>query len=292
MPRILLRVQYDGANYFGWQRQIDDQPSVQAVVEAAIRDLFQEPVKILGAGRTDRGVSARGMPAHFNVETRLRGEELRRAIDVRLPADVSIRSAEVVADDFHCRYHTCGKCYAYRLLRTRKRAPLVRFAYFWPKRLDMDLLRRAGAPLIGTHDFSSFATMLVEHENRQTTQPDPDKPDKPQGNIRTLYDISVVERGEIVTLLLFGDGFLRGMVRSIVGTILDVASKGLDPSVVGQILAAKDRREAGPNLPAHGLMLERVFYDDAERETWQARAKAASIRDFAPSGVQWPEELY
>ncbi|MCA8938948.1 MAG: tRNA pseudouridine(38-40) synthase TruA [Planctomycetes bacterium] len=292
MPRFLIEVQYDGSAYFGWQRQGDGQISVQEVVEASLSDLFGQPTTVLAAGRTDRGVSARAMPAQFTSETRLRGEELRRAIDFRLPPDVAIRSLREVPEDFHCRYDALGKVYAYRLNNARRRAPLARFALLWPRALDFELMHQASRALIGTHDFSSFATLLSEHPNKQTTQPDPDNPDKPQGNVRTIHEIATIRRGEIVSLLVFGDGFLRGMVRAVVGTLLEVATKQREASEVATILAARDRRLAGPNVPAHGLMLERVFYEDAERERWIARAREAATRPQGASDIQWPEELF
>ena len=118
---------------------------------------------------------ARGLPAQIDIETRLRGEELRRAIDVRLPEDVSLLSIEEKPESFQWRYDTLGKCYAYRLNRSRKRAPLMRRnSHVEPRKLDIETMRNASRALIGKHDFSAFATLLSEHENRLTTQPDPD----------------------------------------------------------------------------------------------------------------------
>lgn len=276
MPRFLFRFQYNGTAYLGWQRQNYDDNTVQAVIEKAIQDLVGVPVHLYGASRTDRGVHARDMAAQADLDTRLRGEELRRAIDVRLPRDVTLTSVAEVADDFNCRHAAIGKCYIYRLYNSRRRpALLADQVYHVPRTLDVALMRRAAWPLVGTHDFASFATLLSEKPGGLTSQPDPENPEKPEGNIRTLYSVNIIQRSERVSVMLFGDGFLRGMVRGIVGTLVNVGLGKITPETVSRILHAKDRRSAGANLPGQGLTLERIFFEQAEMDQWIEAAKAA-----------------
>lgn len=291
MPRFLFQIQYDGERFYGWQRQANDQLTVQEVVEDAAADLVGKPVILHSAGRTDRGVHARAMPAHVDLETRLRGEELRRAIDVRLPDDVALLKVEEVEPNFHCRYMAQGKCYAYRWHTSRRRSPMVRrFAHFEPRKLELAQMREAAAELVGTHDFAAFATLLSEHEDRLTSKPDPDNPEKPVGNTRTIYAAELIQRGELLTLLLFGDGFLRGMVRGIAGTLIDAGLGKLDGMGMQKILRSQDRRQASANLPACGLTLEKVFYEPSEMHEWIARAKENAHRVGTPL-IALPPEL-
>jgi len=275
MPRFLLHIQYDGHAYFGWQRQAHDQITVQEVVEDAIADLVKSPVVLHSSGRTDRGVHARAMPAHCDFESRLRDETLRRAIDVRLPDDVSLLSIKEVEPDFHCRFMCIGKAYAYRWHNSRKRSPLARaHTHHEPRKLDLVAMQEAANVLVGTHDFAAFATLLCEHEDRLTSRPDPDNPEKPVGNIRTIHAAEVVTFGEGVTLMLFGDGFLRGMVRGVAGTLLDAGLGKLSAAQVAEIVASKDRKLASANMPACGLTLEKVFYEHSEMDLWIAQLRA------------------
>jgi len=276
MPRFLFRFQYTGTAYLGWQRQDYDPNTIQGTIERAIHDLVGHDVHLYGASRTDRGVHARDMAAQADLETRLRDEELRRAIDVRLPRDVTLTAVTEVAPDFNCRHAAIGKCYVYRLYNSKRRpALLADQVYHVPRTLDVGLMRKAAYPLVGTHDFASFATLLSEKPGGLTSQPDPDNPDKPEGNIRTMHAVCVIQRTERISVALFGDGFLRGMVRGIVGTLVNVGLGKIPPETVARILHAKDRKKAGANLPGQGLTLERVFFDEAEMAQWIEAAKAA-----------------
>lgn len=280
--RFLLTIQYDGTDFYGWQRQRPGQRSVQEVVENAIADLVGGPVSILASGRTDRGVHARGMPAHVDLVTRLRGEELRRAIDARLPPDVALMGVLEVAPDFHCRYQNHGKCYIYRAYAGRSRLPLMnRYAVAEHRHMDVSAMREAAAQLTGTHDYSAFATLLSEHEGRLTSQPDPDNPEKPQGNVRTVFALRIVQAGPLVCWCYFGDGFLRGMVRGLTGTLMDVGFGKLSADDVSGILRSGDRREAGANAPGRGLTLERVFFDQGQMERWMEYARLQELRGTA-----------
>ncbi len=289
MPRFLFKFQYTGTRYLGWQRQSYDDNTVQGTIERAITDLTGAPVTLYGASRTDRGVHARDMAAQADLETRLRGEELRRAIDSRLPHDITLTDVSEVPDDFNCRHRAVGKCYVYRIYNSRRRpALLANLVHHVPRELDVRKMREAARCLLGTHDFGSFGTLLSEKPGGLTSQPDPDNPEKPEGNIRTIYGVFVIHQSERIAVAIFGDGFLRGMVRGIVGTLVQVGLGKITPKVVERILKAKDRKAAGANLPGEGLTLERIFYQESEMQQWiEAAARAeryASGSEAAPVG--------
>lgn len=283
MRRILLEVEYHGQAYFGWQRQ-GPARSVQGTLEAAVADLVGHPAQVHGAGRTDRGVHALAMPAHVDVSSRLRCDELVMALNARLPADCAVRTARETDPRFHARFDARSKLYRYRFYLSRARSPLLADrAHQVPRKLDLDAMSEAAAHLIGTHDFLSFRTN-PEEPQVQATASDEDEPDttadlhgpaavangdftpppwrkaRPQGTTRTIFDARLHLRSGVLSLDVRGDGFLRGMVRAVAGTLLEVGLGKQPPTWVTQLLQARDRREAGANLPPHGLTLVSVDY--------------------------------
>jgi tRNA pseudouridine38-40 synthase len=244
MATYRLIVEYDGTAYAGWQRQAD-QPTIQAALEAAIEAMTQTPVPIVGAGRTDAGVHALGQVASFRSETRLSVTEWERGLNGLLPDDISVRSVELVADDFHARYSAKQKLYEYRILNRRDRSALDRFrAWHVRKPLDMAAMRQAATLLIGRHDFSSFQGSPTDNDN-------------PMCEIRTL---EIQGDGERIRLEVAAERFLKQMVRAIVGTLVEVGHGRRTPASVKDILDACDRRAAGYTAPPHGLYLVRVEY--------------------------------
>ena len=246
MPTVKLILEYDGSRYAGWQRQ-PDQPTIQEAVETAILQLTQETVSVIGAGRTDSGVHALGQVASFRIERPWTPREWIRGMNARLPEDIAVRSAEVLPDDFHARYAARGKLYEYRILNRGER-PAVDRAYVWHvhKTLDQQAMEQAATFLVGSHDFSSFEGSLTDNE-------DP---------VCDLRQLSVSRQGDLLTIHAYADRFLKHMVRSIVGTLVEVGHAKRKPEALKTILAAKDRTAAGRTAPPHGLFLIRVDYEE------------------------------
>ncbi len=242
--RLHLELEWDGARFVGWQSQPGAR-SVQDTLHAACAALA-EAARPVAAGRTDAGVHALCMPAHVDVRLgslRPTPERLAAALNAHLPPDVAVRSARAAPAGFHARFSCLERAYLYRVLRADARRPL------WEGRalrvaapLDVEAMREAAAPLIGTHDFAAFAT----REERQT--------------VRELRELRLEERGELLELHLRGESFLRHMVRGLVGTLLEVGSGRVQADAVQGILLGRDRGAAGRNVPAHGLYFAGARY--------------------------------
>ena len=248
VPRTLrLLITYDGTNYAGWQRQ-DNARSVQQVIEEAFVPLFErsgQAPSLAGASRTDAGVHALGQVASIVVPFDLSAIAVHRALNVRLPFDVRVLDVAEAAPRFHARFEARSKSYRYRIATTRVMSPFDRwFVWHMPRPCDPALMRAAAPRLVGRHDFASF-------EGRDSVLLD---------TVRTLTRIEVFERPGEIVVEVDGDGFLRHMVRIVVGTLVDVGC-GLRPaSWVADALSARDRRAAGQTAPAAGLTLVSVQY--------------------------------
>ena len=263
-----LILSYRGAGYAGWQRQ-ENAVGVQQVVEEALARLLGAageaaglpPVRVIAAGRTDAGAHARAQAAHLELAA---GEALPESItlralvhgvDTHLPEDVRVMAAHRVADGFHARKHAAGKVYLYRLRPAAVLSPLdAPYVVRVGEGLDLDAMRRASAALPGRHDFTAFALAGGAHG-----QP-----------FRTIERAEWLEADGELRFEIEGDGFLRGMVRSLVGTLLEVGRGRRTPDAFRALLAGRPRAEAGPTAPAHGLCLERVIYPErwTAVETW------------------------
>jgi tRNA pseudouridine38-40 synthase len=248
MPTFKLTLEYDGRAFAGWQNQLERERTVQGELLRALREMTAGPVRLLGAGRTDAGVHAEGQVASVALETRLDGETLRRALNAKLPSDVAVLAAEPRHDGFDARRDAIAKRYRYEIWNGEQPSPL-RAARAWQVREPLDLSRLgAGADqLLGTHDFSSFrgAGSAVKT------------------NVRTLRRIDMAGAGGGEVRLGFeGDGFLRHMVRNLVGTLVEVGLARRAPEWIADVLAQRDRAAAGRTAPACGLVLEWVRYPD------------------------------
>lgn len=245
MPTVKLILEYDGSRYAGWQRQ-PDQPTVQEAIETAIHQLTQQTVSVIGAGRTDSGVHALGQVVSFRIDRDWTPYEWTRGFNARLPQDIAVRSAAIMPDDFHARYSASGKLYEYRIFNRPER-PAIDRAYLWHvhKPLDQEAMNRAAALLIGSRDFTSFEGTLTDNE-------DP---------ICHLQQLSLTGQGDLLSIQVYADRFLKHMVRAIVGTLVEVGHGKRKPESLTDILAAKDRRIAGRTAPPQGLFLLRVDYN-------------------------------
>jgi tRNA pseudouridine38-40 synthase len=244
MTTYRLLLSYRGAAYAGWQRQ-ENALAVQQVVEEAVERLVGHPVRVVGASRTDAGVHARGQAAHLELPRPFAERGLVQGTNHYLPADVRVLAAAAMPAGFHARRHAWGKEYLYRLSRAPVLSPLDSlFVAHAPGALDRESMARAVESLPGRHDFSAFALT-----GGSRGQP-----------FRRIFSARWEESGEEMRFQVVGKGFLRGMVRALVGTLLEVGSGKRSPESFAALLAGKPRAEAGPTAPAHGLVLERVLY--------------------------------
>jgi tRNA pseudouridine38-40 synthase len=241
--RVRAVVAYDGANYGGFQRQTNA-PTVQAALEAALAQVTQEEVSVLFAGRTDAGVHAEGQVVAFDTTWRHGEIVLQRALNAVLPADVVVRDVEEVEPDFHPRYDARSRRYRYTLHNAATRCPLTRrYSLHVAAALDVDEMQRAAQSLVGEHDFAAFGQ-------------------SPQGD-HTVRRVLRAEWGGAPPRLTFdieANAFLYRMVRSIVGTLLVVGRGEMSVEDFVAVLASRDRSQAGPTAPPHGLCLLEVKY--------------------------------
>ena len=248
---IRLTIAFDGTEFGGWQRQRHGQ-TIQGEIEKNLALITAAQVTLHGAGRTDAGVHAEAMTAHFATPATINCQSLVRALNSLLPAAIRIIKAEEVSADFHARYSATGKRYAYTIQTAAIQSPFERlYAVQVVKPLDFAAMRSCLAILIGTHDFSSFENSGSRDRSR----------DSVRGAVRTIVEARLsAGEGQKHTFLFSGDGFLRSMVRNIVGTVLEAGKGKISPADFAAILQAKDRNLAGPAAPAHGLVLKEVFY--------------------------------
>ncbi len=246
MPNYRFTLEYDGAGFKGWQAQAGGQRTVQDEFEAAIGRVTGQRLRVTAAGRTDAGVHALGQVASARISTELSPAVLQRALNQAMPEDLAVVAAERAADDFHARYSAVGKLYCYRVWNAATRSPLRSARAHWvARKLDVPAMSRAAEAFVGRHDFAALQAAGSEVES----------------TLRTLKRL-VVERESAGELVFWAeaDGFLRHMVRNLVGTLLEVGSGRRSVDSMTELLACGDRRRAGPTAPAAGLTLVRVFY--------------------------------
>ncbi len=242
--RYRLDIAYLGAGFAGWQRQANAD-TVQARVEAALAELVGESVTVVGASRTDAGVHARAQVAHIDLSQPFSTKGLVFGTHHLLPPAIRVLSAGLALEGFHARFSAAAKEYAYRVRPGRFVPPdLVPFVLAVPDRLDLERLMAATLRLPGRHDFSCFALAGGSHRSP----------------IRTLFRAAWEQEAGALTLRIAGDGFLRGMVRGLVGTLLEVALDQRSLASFTALLAGGERGAAGPTAPAHALTLERIDY--------------------------------
>ena len=240
-----LTIEYDGTAYHGWQRQKTDR-SIQAEIETALGAMTRRKIILTGSGRTDAGVHALRQVANFFCDTGLSPDAFQKGLNSLLPDDIVIRTCETVSEDFHARYAAKSKTYQYKILNRFIPAAMGR-QYVWHirKHLDVEAMEKGAAHLVGTHDFKAFEG---SGSPRSST-------------IRTIMKADFIPRPDGYLLFeIRADGFLKFMVRNIVGTLVAVGLGEITPQDVCRILRGKDRNRAGATAPAHGLVLIDVEY--------------------------------
>lgn len=247
LRRILLTLEYDGTGFAGLQTQAQGERTLQQELEAALSKIPGARPKIWPCGRTDAGVHALAMPVHYDTEDRIPTEKIPYALNSLLPPDIRALRAEEVPPDFHARKSCLWREYRYRILQRRMPPALDRYRVWWiPQSLNLIPLRHALESLVGTHDFRAFAVK----EERST--------------VREIYrahlEVWPTEGGREVWLEFVGSGFLRGQVRSMVGTLVEVGLGKRDSSSIAFLLENGSRKDAGANAPAHGLYFVRAGY--------------------------------
>ncbi len=251
--KFKLTIAYDGTAYAGWQVQKTG-TGVQQIVEQALAKLFPSRPRLHSASRTDTGVHALGMVAHFEIpaaEFKMSTHKLALALNAWLPEDIRVLSASRAPEKFHARFDARGKQYRYFVWNHTAMNPLLRHSAWQVTRpLDLKAMRAAATRFVGRHDFKSFAASR-NYEMAST--------------VRTLMCCDIKKSGRLLTFIIEGDGFLYKMCRGIVGTIVQVGLGKFPPTEIKRMLAKKDRRVAGVTAPAQGLVLWKVFYSKSGR---------------------------
>lgn len=244
MKNIKLLIEFDGTNYAGWQKQPKIN-TVQQTMEKAIADLTNEKIELIGSSRTDAGVHARGFTANFKTNSSIPSDRFREALNCRLPDDIVILKSNEVPIEFHSRYSSKGKKYSYTILNTYQRAAINRnYVYHIKNNLDINLMKEAAQYFIGNHDFSAFRST---GSSAKTTE-------------RIIYESEIIKQGQMIIYNVHGNGFLYNMVRTMVGTLINVGIKKNTPEDIEKIILSKDRSKAGQCVSGCGLCLEEVYY--------------------------------
>lgn len=245
-----LLIQYDGTDFHGWQVQ-ENARSIQGELERVISMLEDAPVKVIGSGRTDAGVHAEGQVANVELHREFTPGRLRSAINGNLWRDIRIMHAEIAEDDFHARFWAKNKTYIYRVVNAPVLSPFWRrFAHHEGRPLDVGRMNDAARFFLGEHDWTAFSSKKMDGENR----------------IRTVTEFSVTSdwdakaNSSIIEFRISANGFLRYMVRSIVGTLLEVGRGEKDFDTIQAAIVSGDRDLAGVTAPAQGLTLHKVVY--------------------------------
>lgn len=252
--RIVLS--YDGTDFSGFQRQANAR-SVQAELEAALAPIEGGAVTVAGAGRTDAGVHALGQVATFRLTSPITANALFQALNATLPEDVRVLSADEVPSGFHARFSARSKVYRYRISNARVMSPFQRrYAWHISRKLDLDAMRAAAQELLGEHDFSCFQAKGARNAKKVRT------------STRTITHSdwtveSLASGGRLLTYEIAGTGFLKYMVRNVIGTLVEVGDGRRTPGSIRTLLVSGNRASAGPTAPPAGLYLVRVDYDAA-----------------------------
>jgi len=279
LRNLLLRVAYDGTDFYGWQIQ-PQRPTIQGLLVSALGKVCGEPIEVCGAGRTDAGVHACGQAANVKLSSPIPCSNLVKAANHLLPESIRILSSQEAPENFHARHHAQSKTYRYRIFRGAICPPWrCRYVFPYPYRLDESAIERAAKYFQGTLDFRAFAA--ADGDRDEQTEDVPETTEMLTGNqhlpsqapfevrsrsryekscVRTIFSSEAIREGDELVYTVQGNGFLRHMVRNIVGTLIETGRGRLAPERIPEILALGSRSAAGPTAPARGLQLISVYY--------------------------------
>jgi tRNA pseudouridine38-40 synthase len=255
MPTFRITLAYDGTDFVGWQRQATG-VSIQGLLEDALGELDGRPVTVIGAGRTDAGVHALGQVASFSLDKSMAPDTVVRALNARLPVSVRVVAAAEAPGTFHARFGARMKTYRYRMWHGDVINPFERqYAWHLTGTLDVDRMAEAARVIEGRHDFAAFqaAGGTARTSEREVLSSCVDAQTGQVGQVGQV--------GRLVVYEVCGNGFLRHMVRNIVGTLVEIGRGRRPPGWIGEVLASRVREQAGPTAPAAGLFLVNVTYD-------------------------------
>lgn len=244
MKNIKLTLQFDGANYHGWQIQKNG-ITIQEIMENTVSKIVGCKTHVVGCGRTDAGVHAKGFVCNFTADTDIPGDKFFYALNSRLPKDIICINSKEVSENFHSKKSCIKKTYSY-YITNGKFPDIFNHSWHYPHPLDIDKMNKAARAFLGTHDFVGFAASGF---TVKTT-------------VRTIYALEVSRNEELVRIDVTGNGFLYNMVRIIAGTLAFVGSGKMNPEEMQDIIASRDRTRAGMTAPADGLFLSEVFYEE------------------------------
>ena len=249
MRRILLKIQYDGREFYGWQKQ-DGKRTVQGELEKALFKLLGKNIEAFGSGRTDRGVHALDQAAHFDLEKNIPVKNLPLALNNLLPNDISIKSARIVPAEFHARFDIESKTYVYKVYNAKaKNALILNRAAFVNYDLDIEKMKSAAKLLLGKHNFKGFCCSATNVKDFE----------------REIHQIEISKSGRYIEFKISGNGFLYNMVRIIVGTLVDIGRGLLEEEDIRKALEKQDRSFAGKTMPPEGLYLAKTNYQFRRR---------------------------
>jgi len=274
-----LVLEYDGRDFEGWQIQASGRNArtVQGALTEALESVTQEPARVRGAGRTDSGVHAMAQVASARVATTLSPEQLARALNGRLPRDIAVRELVEVPQDWDALRAAKGKVYRYQLWNGETRSPLRARRFHWLRDpLDLPRMREAAEAFVGTHD---FAALQGAGSDVKTT-------------VRTVHSLQIEgETGGEILIDVEGGGFLRHMVRNLVGTLIEIGRGRWPVSRAAEVLASLDRQEAGPTAPAEGLVLVEVrdgWRSPEDTRTWHCGGSPVELERALPVDEDGP----
>ena len=248
MRNIALFLSYLGTHYHGWQVQ-KNLPTVAETLEKAAAAVVGHPVHMTGCGRTDAGVHAKCYVANFRTDSTIPVERLPYALNTHLPVDIVVSRAVEVTDRFNAIGSCVKKEYTYLIYNTRLRDPFyVHRAWFYPRHLDEGIMQAAADQFVGTHDFAAVRSVGTDVKS----------------TVRTVYHYEVERRGNLIALRVCANGFLYNMARAMAGTVVYAAEGKIRPAEIGAILDSGNRTAAGPTVPAGGLYMTHLWYDDGE----------------------------